>query len=289
MDLPHAIDRAEALLAPELPIDLGPHDRERAEELRAQIGRLRDERILSATYEQHLCGGALLQARDAVDALLARVDAPARARWAAIRGEVDAEIRKAFRVRVDTTPRHLTSLRHLDTRSLNGVQRLLRSGGRQVAFVETWGKWVFVRVIDLASQIEQARILLSTPTPIGALGAQVDGDHLIVVGTLGALLELDLVHGNILSWMESAGPERRDAIPARDFMHGDVDLSVHTEVIDDAVLVPGTQLLWRVVQNGRSARRSVHIVDLARRRIVREIATSRGRVFLALKKATWAG
>jgi hypothetical protein len=277
-----ALERAEALLAPELLGDLDEKNRARCEQLRARIAPVLERRLLVATFEKRRREGALLSARDAADALLAREGEPERERWAAIQGELGAEIRKAFRLRVDATPRPVRSLRHIDLENVSGVPRLLRPGGRVAPFVQTSGRWVFVRVIDLASRIEQARILLSTPAPLELLGTQVDGDRLVVVGTLGAVLELDLTDGNILGWYESAAPERREPTPDRDTMHGDVDLSAHEEVIDDAVLVPGTRLLWRVVQNARARRRSVHIVDLARRRIVRELGGSTGRVFLAL-------
>ena len=276
-----AFERAEALLAPDLLGDLAKPAREIAEALRARVAHAQEGRLLKATFEKRRRDGALLQTRDAVDALVARENEPERDRWQMIRDEVGAEICRAFRVRVDTTPRPVTSLRHLHLQSLNGVPRQLRPEGAVVPFVETWGRWVFVRVIDLASRIEQARILLSTPAPLDILGAQVDGNRLVVVGTRGGVLELDLTDGSILGWYESLGPERREPAPDRERVNNGVDLAVHAWFIDDAAFIPGTRLLWRVVQNARVRRRSVHIVDLARRRIVRELEESTGRIFLA--------
>ncbi len=279
-----AFERAEALLAAELPSDLGQQERARAEALRAQIARVQDEKILTAIYEQRRRDGALLQARDAVDTLLARASSPRRAHWAAIRAEVEAEVRKAFRVRVDTTRRPVTSLRHLNMESLGGVPRLLKPGSRVIPLVQTWDRWVFVTMIDLASRHEQARILLRTPTPLEALSAQVDGDRVIVVGKLGAVLTLDLADRTILTWFDSMESARRDAWPESDVIkiRDGVDLSMHQEIIDDAVLVPGTQLLWRIVQSTRPRRRSIQIIDLARRRIVRELEGAVGRMYLVL-------
>lgn len=279
-----AVERAEALLAAELPGDLGPQERAGAEALRAQIKRAHDEKILVTTYEQRRREGALLRARDVVDTLLARVDEPLRERWAAIRGEVEAEVRKAFRVRIDTTQRPVTSLRHFNMEGLNGVPLLLKPGSRVIPFVQTWGQWVFVSVIDLASRLEQARILLRTPTPLTTLGLQVEGDRLLVVGKIGAVLELDLTDGNVLNWYDSGDPERREGWQESDVIkiRDGVDLSIHPETIDDAVLVPGTRLLWRVVQTTRPRRRVVQIVDLDRRRIVRELASSEGRMYFVL-------
>lgn len=287
-----AVERAEALLAAETFSDLDEALRARAEALRALVTQARDEKILVTAYEQRRRDGAFLHARDAVDTLLARVDEPGRARWAAIRVEVEAEVRKAFHVRVDTTRRPVTSLRHLSLESMNGVPRVLRPGSLVVPLVQTWGRWVFVSVIDLASRLEHARILLSTPFPLKVLGIQVDGDRLIVVGKLGAVLELDLTDGTVLNWYETAGWEQHELQTPIGFMQDDVDFSVHTENVEDAVLIPGTRLLWRIVQTVRAQKRTVQIIDLARRRIVREIVGSEGRMFLALlvtRKETLVG
>jgi hypothetical protein len=100
----------------------------------------------------------------------------------------------------------------------------------------------------------------------------LDRDRLVVFGKLGAVLELDFTGGEILGWYE--GPERRDA----PMMMGEVDTSIHEDLIEAGVLVPGTRLVWRIVEGVR--KRSVHILDLARRRIVRTVGDSTGRIFL---------
>lgn len=267
-----AFERADALLAPDLLGDLAKPARASAEGLRARVAHAQEGRLLKATFENRRREGAILQARDTVDAILAREGEPERARWAAMRGEVETEIRTAFRVRIDTTPRPMTSLRHIDVEGANGLPRLVRIGTPTIPLVQTWGKWVFVRLIDLHARTEQARILLSTPVPLHAASVDMDKDRLVVLGKLGAVLELDFIRGEILGWYE--GAERREP----PVMMGEVDTSIHADLVENGVIVPGTRLVWRVVEGVR--KRSVHILDLARRRIIRTVGDSMGRVYL---------
>ena len=215
-----------------------------------------------------------------MDALLDRKDGPARDPWPAVRDELGAEIRRAFRLRKDFTPRPLTSLRSFDLESIRGIQRLLAPESNTAPFVQTCGVWVFVRVVDLTALVERARFVLRTPTPMDLLCAEVDGDRLIVVGKLGSVLELRLGDGDVLGWYESPVPRLSGIIPDSVAKMNEVDASLHAMIIESAAVVPGTRLLWQVVCLPRVRRRFVRICDLAERRVVRDLRDTPGSVHL---------
>jgi hypothetical protein len=261
-----AFERAEALLAPDLLGALDEEHRASAGELQARIAHERKGQRLVATFQQRRREGQLFSARDAADALLAREDGPARDPWAATLDEL--------------TQRPLTSLRGISLDSIRGIQRLLAPESNTAPFVQTCGVWVFVRIVDLTARIERARYLLRTPTPMDLLCAEVDGDRVIIVGKLGAVLELRLGDGDVVGWYESPVPRLAGAIPESVAKMTEIDGSLHAMIIESAAVVPGTRLLWQVVCLPRARRRFVRVCDLAQRRVVRDLGDTQDPVYL---------
>jgi hypothetical protein len=247
------VPRAEVVLGEVILGDLPERDRALAEELEARLARERDRRRLLERFEKARRDGEIIVARDHAGLLADRAEGEEKARWTAIQGELEAEISRAFRLRVDTTPVPFTSLRELDLSVDNGVQRALLPGGRELLLVDTHGVWVFLRVIDLASRTIRARVLLRTPQPIGLMLLELRSDRLMLIGNHGTLLVLCLP-----AWTVHLYAERLGLASGDEFFHA-------------VAIVPGTVFLWGAIRPTRGRRWIVRVIDLTCGRVVREL------------------
>jgi hypothetical protein len=269
-----ALEEAKGILAEITAADLAPEDRAAAAALRAQVDDALELRRLAAAFARLLRDGAPLEAREAAEKLLARTEGDERARWEAARVEAQAAVQRAFHVEVDLTPEPVTSLRDIDLWKVP-THPDPRSGDLIVA--EAYGPRIFVRVIDPAARVNRRRAVLRTPRPLALLTTLADEDRLFIMGVNGLVLELSTESFAVLGWHELGRFEREPAarLPR---LRADVDpekLAFLDEIAEEAVLVPGTRILWvKGYARGRVA--FVRVIDLDRRRILREMPAGPG-------------
>jgi hypothetical protein len=254
------VARAEALLGEVIAGDLSASDRDVARELEGRVAQAREQRRLVAELEKRRGDGELISARELAGILADRAagyeggeeNESEKARWTALYDELEAEVGRAFRLRVDTTEAPCTSLRELDVSVVHGVLRTLLPGGRELLLVDSFGVWVFVRVIDLPTRTIRARVLLRTPQPMELLQYELSSGRLMLIGKRGAMLILRLPAWTVQLYAERIG------------------LGCSGELLDSAGIVPGTVFLWVVIHAG-GRRWIVRIIDLTSGRMVREL------------------
>ena len=253
-----ALARLGALSVRELP------DEERAEAaaLDARAKRIVDRRRRSESALRHRASGRLFEARAVAEGLVADADAPIeRARWEGERDAIRASIQRSFRVEVDDEPRAAEELGRL--RPYAAVERVswwLTADGHGIVIARAYERWVLVRVLDRATMRVCPTILLRTPEPLGNVDVCVCGPTLWLTGERGALVEIAM-----------PGWEVRDFRPS-------LDVAAPTLVVETSVLVatedPSAPRYFWVASRarGEGLPERLRIIDLAQRRVVRELS-----------------
>lgn len=261
---------ALAMLREIAPGDLDEEARAVAEELRAGLERTLAIRQLTASYERLRREGAPLRARAAAEELLGLVGEDDRPRWEAARVEAQAEVQRAFRVHVDTTPRPFEALRNVDFRA--ALQALhADTGDLIVAHAE--GPWVFVQRFGMEERVTRARVVLRSPRPLSLAAVTLDGERLLLVGADATVLELSLLTYDVLGFhdrglLDDALPRSASLNPRYEVARERVKLAA--EHVDGVTPVPLARTIWLRVHR-MSQSYLVRVIDLERGRVVREI------------------
>jgi hypothetical protein len=270
-----AADLSDALsiLREIAPGDLDAEDRTAAEALRAELERTLSIRQLTATHDRLRREGAPLRARAAAEQLLALASPEERPRWETAREEAQAEVQRAFRVHVDTSPRPCEALRDLDLRAAPAD---LHAGSGDLIVAEARGPWVFVRRIDLHGRMTLARAVLRAPKPLTLKAVEVDGDRLLLVGVDAVTLEISLARYDVLGFFDhglvDVTPERfgRDGGTKLKFGVDGEFFGMAVEAVEEIAVLPRARTLWLLVHRLKQPW-LVRVIDLDRGRVVREI------------------
>jgi hypothetical protein len=236
--------------------DLPEDVRAEIEAVRARAEAVAVREARAALLAAQRAGGRLFDARDGADELAEGAAGAERARWMAVREEIQAEIQAWFRVEVDTAPESLTGLPIILWKlDLEESVRVLTPDGRRMVLAQVHERWVLVRVMAWETDTVETTTLLRTPEPLGVLRIEVRGPRLWLVGR--AALELSLTTGEIVTWRGAA-----EVVPPPERAH-------------DVVLVAGEapaapRFLW-ALPGDRTRAETVRVIDVDRRRVAREV------------------
>lgn len=274
--------RARELLASIARRDFPDSARQAAVALEARLARRKERRLRAARVHELRQRGEPLPARRLIDEALARegCDEEERARWAALRAEVQAEVQAAFRVQV-LEPGAGPALLDFNVAVLRGVGALLPDG-RTFVVLFTLGVWVTLRLYDIEARALRSCVALRTPLPLRGSGIEIAADRMILIGREGYVLELALDTWEVLRWyslVPQPGPEGVElpvpagASPCAEIpSQGDPDPEEppprdYVARYNGAFWVPGTSLFW-IVGTGSA----VTVLDTMTDRPVRELS-----------------
>jgi hypothetical protein len=245
--------------------ELEPGDRETVEALRAEAKASLETHELAASYERLLTAGNPLEAREVAEQLLARAgpaeqdrrrDQVAAAKAAARRAfgvwtsQVDddrAEGREASPSTVDLiAPMNTTT----DTRS---SASWLDAAGRSLVLLECHDHWAFMQVIDLAARRVRSCAVFRTPEQFDDLRAALSPDGVLTMASRRGVLQISAETWEPLAWCSS-----------RTFGSNGI--------FESFVVTPDGRFLWAQSLRVLGDTGWPRVVDLARRRVVRELS-----------------
>lgn len=246
--------------------------RETIDAMRASAERQLVREANVCEFERLLHSGDALRARELADHCLADAADPAPEQWQAARSAAVAAVRRAFRVWLAHTPDAplpladgalppasgtgatipigRTGERPLTREELHAA---LDSGARSLTLCEPQDCWLFVRIVDLALRRVQTRLVLRLPERIDSVEVQYSPPSTLrLLGANGAVLELCPHTGDVRMWRSGS-----DVLPL-------------DEIIERTSLAGDGRFLW-LVSRKRLGSERVRVVDLARRRVAREL------------------
>jgi len=248
------LERAGQLLDAADLRELSAPERSEAEQLLARIRRSETLRQLAREYEHHLKAEDFLGARDrALKLMEDSEDEAGRQLWSQRLARIRRRIRRAYRVEVVDEPASLAELRDVVPSSFIEELRIWGdAAGPELLLVNTWERWLFIRIIDVERGSVRCRVSLRTTAPLEEpIVACVDGNRLRVSGSDGEVLEISRSGWEII---------RERALR---------DLTSET-TYDQLVILPETAYLWTQVSGGLLEEKT-YVVDLEAWRLVRQL------------------
>ncbi len=204
---------------------LHPRERAATDRLRRRLDHARTVALLGAELERREAGGDLLgaigHARE-LQQLAASEDE--RDGWRRKLAELQQCLQATWRVEVvatagsdaaesDTGAEHgeLDDVPAPAARELPSVW--LDAGTGELVLANAWGRWLFLRLVDLERNAVVTRVSLRTPEPLGIpLSISHEGDRLWLLDSAGAVLEIERRTWEIRSWrtLTAMLPERTE-------------------------------------------------------------------------------
>jgi len=141
----------------------------------------------------------------------------------------------------------------------------LRNDGRELYLLQSYGLFVFLRILDVVSQppVLKTCVVLRTPEPSRLCGSMMDGAKVVGIGAHGAAISFSLVDFRVLGWL----PPRDDFAPGS---RGGSE-PAPPGVLDDVCFAPDLRSVWFVEKPSRGASR-LRRFDLETMRRVNEEA-----------------
>lgn len=235
-----------------------PADRESVEALRAEAKVSLETRDMEASYERLLQAGDPLAAREVAEQLLARAgEAERAARQQQVSAAREAA-RRTFGVWVsqagdDAVGGH--EMRHtvelgVPLRTTQGSS--LDPTGRSLILLESCDRWFFVQVVDLAVGRIRARAVFRVPKPLDWPTTLISPANTLIVASSRGVLELSLETWDPLLW-------RSGGALAVDGMFTSIETA------------PDGRFVWTLSRRDVSTPERIRVVDLAQKRMVREM------------------
>ncbi len=248
---------------------LEPGERESVEVLRAATKASLEAREIEASYEHLMEAGEPLAAREAAERLLARAGEAERGRRRDQVAAAREAARRAFGVwvsQVGDDPAKGHDAPH--TIELGAPLKITANGGepvpwidataRSLVLVECYDHWIFVQLVDLAAGHVRARAVIRTPERLVDPTTAVSPAGTLTIATCQGVLELSLETWEPLSW-----------VPRR---------ALGFEGLNESIMIaPGGRFVWThslrnsVITRASAAVGQTRVVDLDRKRVVREI------------------
>ena len=248
---------------------LEPGERESVEVLRAATKASLEAREIEASYEHLMEVGEPLAAREAAERLLARAGEAERGRRRDQVAAAREAARRAFGVwvsQVGDDPAKGHDAPH--TIELGAPLKITANGGepvpwidadaRSLVLVECYDHWIFVQLVDLAAGHVRTRAVIRTPGRLVDPTTAVSPAGTLTIATCQGVLELSLETWEPLSW-----------VPRR---------ALGFEGLNESITIAaGSRFVWtHSLRNGVVTRASAavgrtRVVDLDRKRVVREI------------------
>ncbi|MRG93537.1 hypothetical protein [Polyangium spumosum] len=265
--------------------DLPEEEAAAVDVLHAEVQRVVERRTLWTSLDQLRREGDTLRALAVCEELSARVEGEDAARVAALRGEIRAEVRRRFSVRVETfeegeAPAATLHDARLPSRwKWETMLARTRDDHEEIVLIvpQTRDAWVFIRVIDVATGALLTRVTLRTPNPIEFLTAALRDGRLLLVGKRASLLEINTNDWTVERWCSNVLGNGDAVVPKLE--NEDVDGIVLPEVhVDEATVTADGRWLWLNTLSSnekRSLRRTLGIYDLADLRLARELREHR--------------
>ncbi|MDI1443909.1 hypothetical protein [Polyangium sp. 6x1] len=247
---------------------------------RAEVQRKLERQALAVSLDQLRREGDALRALAVCEELAARLEGEEAARFAAVRGEIRAEVRRAFSVQVEAFEGEgvtagplaiLHDARVLPRWKWETMLVRTRDEREEVVLIvpTTRGPWVFVRVIDVATSALRARVLLRTPRPLEVVTFALRGHRLILAGRHGGVLEIDTDDWTVLAWCPNI--LRNDGAVVPTLEEGIFEDTLPELRIEEGTVSPEGRYLWLRIRSSRDLSNVIRVFDLQDLRLVREI------------------
>lgn len=264
-----ALDRGDAAITLEilgkLPIrELHPAERDAALALRMGAQALLATQALESSYERLLQAGDPLAAREVAESLLARARDDERTSRQALVATAAEAARRAFGVWVShpgdtdvapaaTSPIELGAPLYITSHQEDPLT-WIDPDARSLVLIECCTRWLFLHVVDLESSRVRARAVVRTPEPLTHFSTDLSPDGVLTVaGGAGAVFSISLTTWDPSLWRSSA-----ELAPG--------------ERVDGIEVAPGRRHAWIDSRTTDGATR-IRVVDLERRRVVREVSS----------------
>jgi len=187
--------------------------------------------------------------------------AEAQEGWGARRVEVARRLREELSVEVVACPDGVDAPEHATVLLVtDDPVPCLASDGEHLFWATAYGRELFVRRFSLSGQRVDLLVSVTTPEPLQYPDVLLDGTSLWVQGVSGALLELSVETWDVLRW------------------HPVSALTVADEIVEETMLVPGTELLWISTRRQGGTDETIRVFKLGQTRPVRELRGGLGMV-----------
>ncbi len=209
-------------------------------------------------YEAAVARGELFDALDVVrEAGTDAAESPQH--WGPRRAEVARLLRQELAVDVVPCPDGVDTPEYGTAMSLKGEPvPCLASSGDHVFWATAHGCELFVRRFSLSGQRVDLLVSASTPEPLEYPDVLLDGTSLWLLGNSGAVLELSTETWDVLRWYPAAAFEAAG------------------EIVEEVMLVPGTQFLWISARMRRGGDDTIRIFKLGQARPIRDLRGAPG-------------
>ncbi len=129
----------------------------------------------------------------------------------------------------------------------------LSSDGEHLFWATAYGRELFIHRLSLSGERVDLLVSATTPEPLQYPDVLLDGTSLWVQGVSGTLLELSTDTWEVLRWLPVS------ALTAAD------------EIVEEAMLVPGTELLWISTRRQGGTDETIRVFKLGQTRPMREL------------------
>lgn len=279
------LQRAQRMASEIVPKHLPEQDAQALNELHVHIQKTLQRNALEIALEEHRRQDNPIRALAVAQQLAAGAESEQIARLAEVCKELRERTRQAFSVRIEragekerVSPQWnaLQDARIFPKWKWETLMPDPEGGPDDFLLILVQAKvgLVFIRVLEVTTNVVRTRVTLRTPKVFELLRFFLRSGRLILVGRLGALLEIDVHDWAVLQWCPNI------LRPVETVTHVDLDasmlgLAVPEIMMDDCTISLDGRYLWANTVYGRMRRdrlrRVVHIIDLETFRIVRDM------------------
>jgi hypothetical protein len=252
------------LLGKEVVREFDSGERDSIEALRTDAQASLEMREMEASYERLLQAGEPLAAREVAERLLARAteaELPIRQSQVAVARDA---ARRVFRVWTSQVEDEVAVGRDAPHTIALGVPLSITTdqstpvpwfdaAAQSLVLLECRDHWLFVHVVDPTIGRVNTRAVIRTPEPLARSTTFISPAGILTVASARGVLELSLETWEPLSWCS----DRALAIDG---------------VLESIVVAPEGRFVWTHSRHEDGAAGRTRVVDLERRRVVREIS-----------------
>lgn len=277
--------RAQRMASEIVPKHLREQDAQALNELQVRIQKTLERHALEMALEEHRRRNNPVRALAVAQRLAAGAEGEQGARLAEVCKELREQTRQEFSVRIE---------RAGDEERVSPQWNALQDGGifpswkletlmadpeggpddLLLIFAQAQAGFVFIRVLEVATNVVRTRVTLRTPMLFELLRAFLRNGRFILIGRAGAFLELDVHDWAVLQWCPNIlGP--KETVTRLGLDAAMSALAIPDVILEDCTISLDGQYLWVDALHGRRnlgrSRHLIHIIDLETFRIVREV------------------
>ncbi|HRI67819.1 MAG TPA: hypothetical protein PK156_26460 [Polyangium sp.] len=279
------LHRAQRMVVDIVVKHLCEQDAQVLNELRMSIQHALERNALEVALEEHRRQDNPMRALAVARRLAAVVEGEQVARLAEVCKELRERTRRAFSMHIErageeerVSPKWnlLRNARILPKWKWTTLMVDPVGGPNDLLLILTEAKagLVFIRVLEVATNVVRTRITFRTPSTFELLRIFLRSDRLILIDRFGAFIELDVHDWAVLQWCPNI------LRPTETAAHVNMDramlgLALPDVMIEDCTISQDGQYLWVNIMHGRQqferSRRVIHVLEFETFRLVREL------------------